>query len=155
MIRILLYKGKSITSRLIEWQTRSPYSHAAIQLSDGRVVEAVGKYGVHVIDDPRFGHAPGTEIDAYIYHQAVSAAAEYAAAKWLYQQLGKQYDYRSVFRFMSRVPASENDRWFCSELVAEFCDRLYRPLFNSRALSHNVSPRDVSMSAELVFWGSQ
>lgn len=39
-MRIALYQGKSAISRLIRWQTRSQYSHAAFLLDDGSVIEA-------------------------------------------------------------------------------------------------------------------
>lgn len=39
-MRIALYQGKSFISRLIRWQTRSRYSHAAFLLDNGNVIEA-------------------------------------------------------------------------------------------------------------------
>jgi hypothetical protein len=52
--------------------------------------------------------------------------------------LGKGYDWRNVFRFVSRVPARENDRWFCSELVFRAIEKTFRRILNMEA--HYVNP---------------
>ena len=64
-MRILGYRGKSITSRLIQAQTRSEHSHIGVQISGGRVIEAWQGTGVRLIPDPFHGHSKGTEIDVY------------------------------------------------------------------------------------------
>ncbi len=108
---ILLFKGRGFISRLIRWQTRSQYSHAAIMLPCGRVLEAWQGEGVRIkwlrdwCDVDRFRVTDMTE-------EQWETAIAFARA-----QIGKKYDYRGVWRFLSRRKPARDDRWFCSELV--------------------------------------
>jgi len=48
--RILLFRGTGWISRFIRWQTNGEYSHAAVELPDGRIIEAWHRGGVRVRD---------------------------------------------------------------------------------------------------------
>lgn len=162
-MRILLFRGKGSVSSLIRWQTRSQYSHVAIQLASGQVIEAwegniwrlLGSYLTkHVQHDGvrwheslaelRAAHKPGTPIEAY----DVVLPAERDAEQFLRRQVGKQYDLRSVARFLSRRDAPVNDRWFCSELACYAARLGGRPLLRMNCA--HASPRDVAVSPLLV-----
>ena len=43
------------------------------------------------------------------------------------------YDWRSVFKFMTRIPARENGKWFCSELVFRAIEKTYMRLLQMKA----------------------
>ena len=116
-MRILGYKGKSMTSKLIQLQTRSEYSHVAIMLDDLSVVEAWQGTGVR--------------------------------KDFLLTQLGKKYDYSSVFRFVTRRDALDNDRIFCSELVELAFIRGGLRLLRGNPSHH--SPRDTVMCPYLKY----
>lgn len=149
-MRVLLFKGKSVVSRLIQWQTRSPYSHVAVELDDGRIIEAWHIGGVSMYKDRAamaVYHEVGTEIDVY-KPWALTAAQALNVERFLVSQVGKKYDFRSVFRFVSRRSAKENDKWFCSELVAEAFKYAGYPLLHGEAA--NFSPRDIAMSPNLA-----
>lgn len=144
-MRILAYKGTSLVSRLIRFQTRSVYSHVGLLLYDDSVIEAWGKGVVHV-PDFRHLHKPGTHVDVYdiwtlrLYEPGL--AEEFAK-----KQVGKAYDFRMVFRFLSHMPAAQNDKWFCSELAEAAIEAGGVPLLNGPAHMH--SPRDICMSPVL------
>jgi uncharacterized protein YycO len=143
-VKILLFKGKSLISRLIQWQTRSPYSHVAVQLNDGRIVEAWHIGGVGYLTEHT--HTPKTEIDVF------KIEGEYnilAVEKFLSAQIGKKYDFRSVFRFVSRRDAPADDRWFCSELVVTAFYMGGLDLL--RGAPSMMSPRDIAMIPRLQF----
>ena len=149
MIRIALYQGRSLSSRLIRLQTRSRYSHAALLLNDERVVEATGKPfprgAVRRVDGLGAQHTPGTIVDLF----AVDAPVDMEPAeRWLFGVIGLPYDYRSVLRFLTRVPAAENRRYFCSELVFAFYQAGNLDLLRG-AQAHDMSPRDLSLSPYL------
>lgn len=112
---IALYKGKSWLSRAIQWQTRSPYSHAAWLLKDGSVIEAWQHGGVAHNSSLSSVHTPGTTVDIYF----VGGLADDLSEAWLRGQIGTAYDWHSVFRFLSRrnEDAADRAKWFCSELV--------------------------------------
>lgn len=109
--KILLFRGRGLISWLIRWQTRSEYSHAALMLPDGSVVEAWQGAGVR-----RTWLRDWCGVDVFSVHgmtpEQWQSAIGYARA-----QIGKGYDYRGVFRFLSRRLVPNNDLWFCSELV--------------------------------------
>ena len=116
-VYILLYRGKSLISKLIRWQTRSIYSHASIYIEGEGNIEAWHIGGVRMKDSYCDGHKSGTIIDVFsvdLSDEEIEKIVEYAKSK-----IGKKYDFRSVFRFLTRKPQNEHDKdkWFCSELV--------------------------------------
>jgi len=112
-MEILLYCGIGTISKLIRWQTRSKWSHAAMLLDDGSVIEAwVG--GVKKSPSISTLHNPGTRVDVFDF----KLSDKEKCLSYLYSKVGARYDYRSIFRFLSR--SSKNDpeeSLFCSELI--------------------------------------
>jgi uncharacterized protein YycO len=108
---IALFRGRGVVSTLIRWQTRSVYSHAALVLPDGRIVEAWQGDGVRVkrLDD--WSHVDRFEVADMTDEQWI------AALDFALRQVGQGYDYWAIMRFVSRRHMPDNDRWFCSELV--------------------------------------
>lgn len=145
-MRMLLFRGKSVVSKLIQWQTRSPYSHVAVELDDGSIIEAWYIGGVRELERGDGAHKPGTVVEAY------TIEVEYDSEKvdkFFRKQLGKAYDYRSIPRFVTRKDAPDNDKWFCSELfisgfLAGGCELL-------RGNPSHISPRDTAMIPYLKF----
>jgi uncharacterized protein YycO len=140
-MQILLYRGKSFISKAIQMQTRSIYSHCAVRLRDGTMAESWATAGVRHMKSAFDGHTPRTKID--VYH----IDGEYSADKveeFLLKQVGKDYDYASIARFISRRTSPADSKWFCSEL----CVAAFRygglSLLNGNPSEH--SPRDVSLS---------
>jgi uncharacterized protein YycO len=145
-MKILLYKGKSIISRLIKIQTRSKYSHAAVMMHDGSVIEAWAAGGVRRIPNPFEGHTKGTPIDVYTVEAGYNSDL---VEQYLSKQIGKKYDYKSVGRFLSRRSAPDNNKAFCSELVLEAFRNGKLKLLNGNPAEQ--SPRDVGMCPYLKF----
>lgn len=112
---ILLYRGRGPVSRVIRWQTRSPYSHASILLPDGvTVIESIQFKGVHLrsLFDPKFTDP----FDAFsLAHATIGQWAQIET--FARAELGAGYDYRNIFRFVTRTTSGHDTRWFCSELV--------------------------------------
>lgn len=108
---VLLFRGRGIVSSLIRWQSRAPYSHAALLMPDGRIVESWQGAGVRIkmLSD-------WTDIDAYSCPLMDEGDWD-MAIRFALKQVGKPYDYLGVARFVTRRPSPINDKWFCSELV--------------------------------------
>ena len=140
-MQILLYQGRSMISKLIRAQTRSIYSHAAVRLTDGTMVEAWQSVGVRRMRDAFDGHSLGTLIDV---HHVDGEYEEAAVEAFLLAQLGTGYDYKSVARFLSRRDSPADAKWFCSELVMAAFSAGGLELLNGPP-SH-ISPRDLSLS---------
>ena len=109
---ILLFKGRGIVSTLIRWQSRGQYSHAALLMPDGRIVESWHGDGVRVKTLTDW-----EGIDAFTIHVMPEAAWD-DAIQFALDQVGNGYDYKGVARFVSRRRHYDNvEKWFCSELV--------------------------------------
>ena len=141
-MKVLAYKGKRLFSRLIRLQTRSDYSHVAVQMDDGTVIEAWTVSGVRHVASPMTSHTTGTEID---YFEITADYDQEQVLAFLKSQLGKKYDYRGIVRFLTRRAAPADDRWFCSELVLEAFRRGGVDL-QSRIPASYATPRDIAMS---------
>jgi uncharacterized protein YycO len=114
-MKVLLFRGRGAMSMAIRWQSRSIYSHAAIQLRDGSIIESWQGSGVQrkILTDWK-------DIDAFDVVDCPERRWELdeeGCEAFLVNQIGKGYDYKSVLRFISRRKGGEPDRWFCSELV--------------------------------------
>ena len=120
MMRIGLYKGYSWPSKAIKWHSRSLYSHAALLPTPTTAIEAwadsmIG--GKVYAGNINALHKADTPIDIYSVNADVrwGEVEEFANA-----QVGKDYDWRMVYGFVSRKPREakkSQDKWFCSELV--------------------------------------
>lgn len=149
-MKILLYRGKSFVSKAIQLQTRSAYSHVAIQLGDYEIYEAWHVGGVRKLRYATEGHSDGTPIDIYRIDYIPDGAVD-KIRKFLQQQVGKKYDFKSVLRFITRRKVRADDRWFCSELVLAALEAGGIKLLNINY--SEASPRDVSISPHLIYEG--
>lgn len=140
---VLLFRGRGIISTLIRWQSRSQYSHAALLMPDGRIVESWQGAGVRTKPVTDW-----TDIEAY----DVAGMSDHQwdlALDFAMELEGHGYDYRAVLRFVSRRPAADNERWFCSELVFAALQSAGVDLL-SRISAAAVSPGMLSLSPRLI-----
>lgn len=117
-MRIAAYKGISFLSKLIRFQTRSDVSHIGILDDDDRgvVYEAWQDGGVLCNANLSSRHTDGTEVDIYSLVHPFTRDEKTRVRVFLGSQLGKGYDFRSVFRFITRNNTpSDNTKLFCSE----------------------------------------
>ena len=141
-MKILAYCGTSWPSLLIRLQTRSRYSHVAVEMDDGTVIEAWAFIGVRHVADKFEAHKAGTVIESF---EITGDCDQAAVASFLRSQLGKKYDYRSLVRFITRRNTRLDDKWFCSELVLEAFRRGGLELLMRIPASH-ATPRDIIIS---------
>lgn len=144
-MKILAYKGISWISKAIRWQTRSKYSHIAIEFDDGSVIEAWHIGGVRRNDTFRTVHSPKTEVDVF---EIVGRYDEKKVLDFLKMQIGHKYDFRSIVRFITRKSSSVSPNWFCSELANEAFKEGGLALL-ARISSSHLSPRDIAISPAL------
>lgn len=166
-MQIAAYKGRSFTSKLIRWQTRSDYSHVGMffpqelnvarynrtitTIPAGSIIEAWQVGGVRLNYSLGEVHSGRTEVDLFDFIEPLNIGEEFAIANALLDEIGKGYDFRSVARFVTRMKESpwDKDRWFCSELVHHAVRCSGRSLQNCE--HWKVSPRDVAISPLLKF----
>lgn len=111
--RILLFSGRGMISRLIRWQTNGRYSHAAIQLPNGEIIEAWHNPARVRVRPPL---TDWSNVEAFEV-EGMSADQWEDSVAWLRKQVGKKYDFGGVFRFVTRWRKDQDEKWFCSELV--------------------------------------
>ncbi len=162
-MKIALYHGKSLISRLIRWQTRSPYSHAAFLLDNGGVIEAWAPI-VREINPlpPRNSlvehhpslpalsaqHTPGTRVDIFRFTTPLKRDENRMLEFLARRDVGTPYDYRGIFRFLTREPGGTKHRLFCSEMVFARCAQIGRPLLD-RTEAWRVPPDWLARSPHL------
>ena len=147
--RVLQYRGRSLVSLAIRFQTRSLYSHSAIMdLDNGETYEAWHRGGVLLSPDPFAAHSRRTYIDVFSIKGGYDAQL---LRHFLDNQLGKKYDFLAVARFLTRRRARDNTKWFCSELVAAAFNHAGLDLLNPRAHHALLSPRDIGLSPHLRY----
>lgn len=161
MIQIAAYRGTSLISRLIRWQTRSVYSHIGILFTEamtvklangthiipaGAVIEA-WQGGVRMSRSLSASHEPGTLVDLFEFVTPLDETETMRAARFLCAQLGKPYDYAAIVRFLTRDPENHwnKSKWFCSELAVETFFTVGRNLLE-RCSAWEIPPRDVPRS---------
>ena len=145
-MKILAYQGKSLISKAIRFQTRSKYSHIAVELNDGSVIEAWHKGGVRHVKSASDGHKPGTKVDVFEIAQLFD---DVAVERFLFAQVGLKYDFKSVARFVSRRDAPADDKFFSSELAEYALAFGGLKILNGNPSEH--SPRDTVLSPYLKF----
>lgn len=146
---IALYRGTSWVSKAIRWQTFSDYSHAAIWLPDGQVIEAWHKGGVAVHDSLGAVHKPGTEVDLFRvegvwWEKAIASAM---------MHVGQGYSFSNIFRLALRWGEPEcrhPEKLICSQLVFMAVQDGGVNLL-TRICPSRVSPRDIGISPRLQF----
>ncbi len=145
--RIALYRGTGIIGTMIRIQTRSGFSHSSVLVpgAKDRVLESREGRGVqlHTLTDKEKREVQWFAIPSMTDDQFMTGF-EFGVG-----QLGMPYDYWSVARFVTKVPAKENSRWFCSELSFKIASKGGIRLLE-RVRSAEVSPGMLSLSPLLV-----
>lgn len=147
-MHLCLHRGRGTVSKLIQWQSRSVFSHASLLFSDGAVIESREFIGVHKL--PKLVNRPGEIID--VFEVFTSPKQEHAIRSFAEAQVGKPYDYLSIARFLTREPVSNwrmND-WFCSELAFAAFDAAGIRLLNT-IKAWAVNPGHLSLSTRIHF----
>jgi uncharacterized protein YycO len=150
---ILAYKGKSFwPSKCIEWMNWSEYSHVAWLNSNHTVTEAWAPK-VRNVADINSGHTNGTQIDIFSIPRMTNSQ-RMEIDRYLFLQVGMKYDWAGVFKFLPRVSSAEtNNKWFCSELIFEACQKANLNLLE-RIPPYKVYPGMVVISPLLAFVGT-
>jgi len=120
---ICFYSNTSWFSRVIQWVTRSPYNHVAIDMGDDVGVFAADTQGVKVypIDTPTVRVHTSLLLNAERMDKALA---------WAFTQTGKRYDYTDMvmngvvlvtaFFHIPFTPPFTPQAYDCSELAATY-----------------------------------
>ena len=138
-VKLLFCTSKKIGAAAIRAVTWSKYSHVALVDGD-EVIEATW---------PAVRVAPLAEViaahSAHVIVDLPCANPEFVieAAR---SQVGKPYALTALFGLLMHRDWQEEDRWFCSELVAWAFEKAGEPLFRAEVL-RRVTPQHLWMLA--------
>ena len=137
---ICLHRGSGFIGSLIKWQTRGKYSHASILITPKEIVESREFKGVRMVDIYE-----KDKID--FFHVQANPSQQEKILKFLESISTKKYDYRQVFRFITRMREAKGtqDKYFCSELVFDSLQQAGIDLFINTE-GWEVSPHLISRS---------
>lgn len=141
---IALFRGTGPVAAAIRWQTRGQYAHAAWVASNGTCIEAHGVTGVVKTRHPWVNNDGPADIYAI---RCLTGAQMVFIHDFLLKRVGRKYDWLAITRFLSGINRDNENRWFCSELVAEACAYAGRPLLHADAW--RISPVTLGWSTEL------
>ncbi len=162
---VLMYRGRSLESRIIQWATRSRYSHAglAVWWNDRlMVMEAVGR-GVIVTPLSKNVMSYSGYVEWFTSTEEIPADQRLRMVEFAQQELGKEYArWRAVllgFRLLFQRDEETRDklrrevRLFCSHYVAETYNAIGRDL--KKGVSDRfMSPGDIALSPVLRRMGA-
>lgn len=139
---ILFYRAVSRLENLIAWGTGGPFAHVAVDMGNGRVIEAV---------PPTIRYGPPTDANPVRYTPKVPSLRLPPALSWLRQQVGHGYGWEDIVGDALRVvglpvfwlpPTQDYD---CSDLVTRFLVRLNPALVGPLAANPRlVSPNSLA-----------
>ena len=115
-MRIVAYKGQSFFSKAITRFTDGPYSHVALMLDSGEIVEAYPGKGVRRRSGIFDGLSNNPEADVFILTKQID---DQSVEEFLNRQIGKKYDWSLITRFVTHTNESRKlgNKWICSEIV--------------------------------------
>jgi uncharacterized protein YycO len=117
-MKVAFYKGTGWISKGILYISRGGYSHAAVQLNDGSIIEAHARRGVCTRKD--LLDQVNTTTQVVVFDVQTTPEQDVIIEQFLKAQIGKGYDYWSIVGFIvhsTHEGRSSYGRWFCSELV--------------------------------------
>ena len=117
-MKIALFKPSSILDRIICFFSRGKYSHAAIILDDGSVIEAKPFHGVRKVKS--IYDVLDSKESVEVFAVDITTEQTEMVERFLHEQVGKKYDYWMVFGFViytDEESRKSRNKWFCSELL--------------------------------------
>lgn len=136
-------RGPGLAPSVIRFCTRSPHHHVGIIDPHTNIAyESVTKTGVTKSRD--YVAHPGFSID--LFRVWVTEDQKRVVLDFLEKQLGKRYDWSAVVQVLNyERDWTEDDEWFCSELVAAAF--LAAGIYLIRKPAGRVTPGDCVYSA--------
>lgn len=116
-MKIAFYKGtrkglQGIYSRLARWVDSGPYSHCELVFNDGLSASAS-----FIDGGVRFKHIDYKEDNWDVVE--LQGFDEDKARQWFEDHKGEKYDLLGNLRFIFFFVKPSNNKWFCSEAIAE------------------------------------
>lgn len=119
MVKLAFYKGQghklseSVTDTLIRWWTKGPYSHVEMIFSDNYWFSNSPR-----LKKTRLGPVEFSPEKWDFIELSLSDEQEKVVRAWAERQVGTSYDWLGIFfTQVLHWGISDDDKWFCSELI--------------------------------------
>lgn len=132
-MKLAFYRGNEWYSKVIQWWTKSPYSHVEL-IVDGKWISSDPTDGVRIWDEAKIENV---ELFDYI---EIDAGMNDTFHWFLGNELGCAYDWKGiVFSQFFNLGVNSNTKWFCSEIITKLLQiLLYRDVLDLQP--NKVSP---------------
>ena len=137
-VQLLFSRTNSIESYAVRMMSWSRWSHVALVHGDA-IVEAVPGVGVRRTS---FVEAIRDVSDARIV--SLPGIDEERIFELMCSQIGKPYDWGAVFGIALHRDWQNDEKWFCSELIAWAFAKAGDPLFREEVI-HRITPEHLWM----------
>jgi uncharacterized protein YycO len=134
-------RGKNLAAEAIKFATFSQFSHVAIMVNH-HVYEATFEHGVTRSTFAQFDKR-------YPDHESVIVDDQNKdiAETWLNRQVGKPYDFSALAALPFRKNWQNDEKWFCSELVA--CALMKAGVLKTTIKTSRITQRDLWYARKL------
>lgn len=119
---VILVGKPSPIGFLIEKFTKGPYTHSALYIGDGNIIESAWN-GVVMTTLDKYENYP---YKTAMRHKTANKNLLQASIQWAYSQVGKGYDYLGLFGIANSLilrkdynALDDKDKYWCSELIAD------------------------------------
>lgn len=128
-MKVVLSTDNKVHSWLIRTFTWSKWSHGGIVIND-KVYEATAKNGV--VETPLDEYKKRYTVNKFV---DIPHQGDYQQRA--ISQLGKDYDWGAIFKFVLRGDWSELSKWFCFEYIA-YCSGILNPKYLDRVTATHL-----------------
>ena len=129
MITLIFHHDKKDwVSRLIAWFTHAQYTHVALLIDEGTVLESSGvgePQGVRVVNIYKWQDKHPGAVRRYVHHPDPAKVKELCLSK-----VGDGYDWWYLWGYIFRRNWQSKTRWTCNELITWACAEAGYPIIN-------------------------
>jgi uncharacterized protein YycO len=131
MITLRFTYNPTMYNRAIRFFTWYPYTHVDLVVEAGIFISSIPGKGVHF-------HTKQAQSELFMELDV----DRNLVMDYMRSQLGKPYDWQGICAMPFRRDWQEDDKWFCSELVAAAINKA-KPTFSEKEF--RITPRDIAM----------
>lgn len=132
-VTLAFRQGTDIVDKALAWWTNCKYTHVEIIIGDKWISSGPTKGGVYINNlytlNTKWIYVP-VEVDGRVLNTVM---------RFIEEQEGKKYDWSGILlnQFFASARKDDQDKWFCSEIVAEILRRFKSREINLESVKYN------------------
>lgn len=138
-------RTNTLVGALIRWWTNCPINHVEYYIPEGNRVISADSDGVKLK-----GAGLKYNPDHHYYMTGVTDPdVVKEIEKILFAEVGKPYDWKAIFSFITNHDRHSKKAWMCSELIAYAFEEVGCDWFSDNAKYQKITPRDLYLQPML------